>query len=342
MKRLFFLFLGISAFAFFLGSCAPKSSKHSGPVSYTSPAGVTAPDSLAIDASGNVWVLGQAGVLAEIDPQGKVLSTYSLPQGSSGLTSYAGIAIAASGNIWAVNYAGDFVARLVPSTGVITTYNTGIGPYGIAIDPSGNVWVGDTGSGSSAFSSLTEFVGSSAYYSSYGTSPVGSSCVESVAVDGLGFVWLSGCGSVYLVNASTGASTGSYAFPSGGPGNIAIDQSENAWVVDLGSLYLMTPPNNPVLMYSVSGAQFQGIAIDQAGHVWVTDAANATLLEFNSSGILLATFAVGNNPGGVAIDVSGNVWVSNTNDNTVTEWMGIAAGPQYFPYTGPQFPGGQP
>jgi streptogramin lyase len=344
MKKLIFISIGISVLAVLLGSCAPQSSKHSGPVAYTSPAGVTAPDGIAIDASGNVWVLGQAGYLAEINSRGTVLTTYSLPpNNSTGYTSYAGIAIAASGNIWAVNYDGDFVARLVPSNGQITKYPTGIGPYGIAIDPSGNVWVGDTGSGLSPYSSLTEFIGSTAYSTSYGTSPVNSNCVESVAIDGLGYVWLSGCGSVYIVKASTGTETGSFAFPSGGPGNIAIDQSENAWTVDLDTLYLlMNPPNNPVLMYSASGADFKGIAIDQAGNVWVTDNANATLLEFNPSGTLIATFAVGNNPSGIAIDAYGDVWVTNTGDNTVTEWMGIAAGPQYFPYTGPQFPGGQP
>ncbi len=311
-------------------------------MAYTSPAGVSAPDALAIDASGNVWVLGQAGGLAQINSRGALLATYSLPAASTGQISYAGMAIAASGNIWAVNYAGGFVAQLIPSTGAINPYPTGYDPYGVAIDRSGNIWVGDTGSGATPYSSLTELIGSSSYPWSYGTSPVSSTCVESVAVDGLGYVWLSGCGAVYVVNASTGTEIDSFVFPSGGPGNIAIDQNENAWVVDLDRLYLMSPQNNPVLMYSASGAQFQGIAIDQAGNVWVTDAANAALLEFNSSGTLLATFAVGNNPGGIAIDTYGDVWVANTNDNTVTEWMGIAAGPQYFPYTGPQFPDGQP
>lgn len=342
MKKIFYLVSGILSFALLFGSCAPSAPRSNGPVSFTSPAGVTAPDALAIDASGNVWVLGQAGSLAQISPRGAILATYTLPQGSGGLTSYAGIAIAASGNIWAVNYAGGFVAQLVPSTGVITPYTTGYSPYGVAIDLSGNIWVGDTGSGSTPYSSLTEYVGSTPYPSSYGSSPVSSNCVESVAIDGQGFVWLSGCGSVYLVKASTGAATGSYAFPSGGPGNIAIDQNENAWAVDLGSLYEMTPPNNPVVVYSDANARFQGIAIDQANDIWLTDSANAELVEISPSGTLLAALPVGNNPGGVAIDVYGDVWVANTNDNTVTEWMGVAAGPQFFPYTGPQFPDGQP
>ncbi len=339
MRRLYPL--NIILFSIFIVSCAqPATQNIISPISYTFPAGVVAPDALAIDVSGNIWVLGQAGDVAEINPAGTIITTYSLPSGNGGLTSYAGIAIAASGNIWAVNYAGGFVARLVPYTNTVQTYSTGFGPYGVAIDNSGNIWVGDTGTGSTPYSSITELVGSNLYYSSYGNT-VSQDCVESVAIDGLGYTWLSGCGSVYILDTSAKV-TGSYTFSSGGPGNIAIDQNENAWVVDTNALYLLSPPNNPVLMYADNRSIFQGIAIDRAGNVWVTDAANANLFEFNPSGTTLNIFSTGNNPGGVAIDVYGNVWVANTNDNTITEWVNVAMGPQYFPYTGPQFPGGQP
>ena len=47
-----------------------------------------------------------------------------------------------------------------------------------------------------------------------------------------------------------------------------------------------------------------------------------------------------NGPQGIAIDKSGDLWITNNGGNTVTELAGITTGPQYFPYTGPQFPGG--
>lgn len=62
--------------------------------------------------------------------------------------------------------------------------------------------------------------------------------------------------------------------------------------------------------------------------------------ELNSSGTTLGTYAVGSGPVGIAIDASGNVWVTNSGGNNVTEIVGVATGPQYFPYSGPQFPGG--
>ncbi|MCL4479050.1 MAG: hypothetical protein M1381_08150 [Deltaproteobacteria bacterium] len=40
----------------------------------------------------------------------------------------------------------------------------------------------------------------------------------------------------------------------------------------------------------------------------------------------------------MTIDASGNVWVANWNSNSVTKIVGLATGPQYFPYTGPQWP----
>lgn len=336
------LFLAcIAAILIFVVSCAPPPTQNiNNPIAYTFPAGVVAPDGIAIDVSGNIWVLGQTGYVAEINPAGAIMATYSLPPGNNGLTSYAGIAIAASGNIWAVNYAGGFVAQLVPPTNTVHIYQTGFEPNGIAIDNTGNVWVGDTGRGSTPYSSVTELIGSTLYYSSYGP-PVSQNCLESVAIDGLGYTWLSGCGAVYILDASANL-IGSYTFSSGGPGNIAIDQNENAWVVDTDTLYLLSPPNDPVLMYSARGAIFHGIAIDHVGNVWVTDAENGTLLEFDSSGVLLSIFQVGYSPAGVTIDAYGDVWVANTHDNTITEWINVAIGPQYFPYTGPQFPGSQP
>ncbi len=50
------------------------------------------------------------------------------------------------------------------------------------------------------------------------------------------------------------------------------------------------------------------------------------------------TYDSGSNPGSIAIDSSGNVRVANNGNNNVTELMGVAKDPEYFPYTGPQWP----
>ncbi len=54
-----------------------------------------------------------------------------------------------------------------------------------------------------------------------------------------------------------------------------------------------------------------------------------------SSGV---TITVGSNPDALAVDSSGNVWVANHASGNVTEFIKAAKGPEYFPYSGPQWP----
>ena len=65
-----------------------------------------------------------------------------------------------------------------------------------------------------------------------------------------------------------------------------------------------------------------------------------TVTELNASGTIIGTYNVGFGPWGVAIDTSGNAWITDPSSNLLFELVGVAKGPQYWPYTGPQFPGG--
>ncbi len=115
-------------------------------------------------------------------------------------------------------------------------------------------------------------------------------------------------------------------------------------IVNTGDLN--TPYSNPIALTSYTYATYpvgtspDGIAIDKSGNVWVTNDGDNTISELSSSGSAIGTYPVGNAPDGIAIDASGNVWVVNYSDNTITKLLGLTKGPQYFPYTGPQFPGG--
>ena len=97
----------------------------------------------------------------------------------------------------------------------------------------------------------------------------------------------------------------------------------------------------------VAGSSPFAIAIDSSGNVWMANWGNGTagaasgdsnVMELNSSGKLIGTYVAGSDPSGIAIDSSGNVWVTNNGSGTVTELPGITTGPQYFPYSGPQYP----
>jgi len=60
--------------------------------------------------------------------------------------------------------------------------------------------------------------------------------------------------------------------------------------------------------------------------------------EASSVAYVINTYSVGASPFGIAIDASGNVWVANYSSNNVEELVGVATGPQFWPYTGPQWP----
>ena len=101
------------------------------------------------------------------------------------------------------------------------------------------------------------------------------------------------------------------------------------------------------------------MAIDSGGNVWVANKGNGTpgagpaesnVMELSSSGAILKTYTTGSYPYSIAINSAGDVWVTNFGsgivgkgpmDSNVQRFVGGAAGPRYFPYSGPMWPGAE-
>lgn len=308
----------------------------------------SAPEGIAIDASGNVWIAnwGDSSV-TKLSSSGAVLGTFSV-DGYPG-----GIAIDASGNVWVTNFGS--VVELSPDGVVLGTFSTdGIKTTGIAIDASGNVWVTNQRS-----SSVTEL---SASGTVVGTFPTGGS-PTGIAIDASGNVWIANNDGTVTKLGPSGAVLGT--FPSGdGATGIAIDASGNVWVTNFGSGSVTKLSSGGAVLgtFSVGGAPI-GIAIDASGNVWVTDTISDNsvctpssqsdlpcldgITELSPDGTVLGTFITGGvpplqggiNPNGIAIDTAGNVWITNNQGNSVTMLKQAATGPQFWPYTGPVWPG---
>jgi hypothetical protein len=113
---------------------------------------------VAIDASGNVWSTGN-NLVAEISSSGTAISPSSGYTG--GISVPQGIAIDGLGNAWVIDrYIGLSVftnsgVALSPSTSILGSAPLG-GSYALAIDPSGNIWVANSASGTAP---MTEFIG---------------------------------------------------------------------------------------------------------------------------------------------------------------------------------------
>lgn len=95
------------------------------------------PHGLLVDKSGKVFYTGNGnGTIGELDPAtGKVIE-HRAPSGGSPHT----IVIDGAGTIWFTSQSG-YVGRLERPGGKITEYRMSGGPYGLALDRMGRVWV---------------------------------------------------------------------------------------------------------------------------------------------------------------------------------------------------------
>jgi streptogramin lyase len=135
-----------------------------------------------------------------------------------------------------------------------------------------------------------------------------------------------------------------------GPTSVAIDSADNVWSANFYA-------NNVGLVSSsgavVSGSGYtgggmnapRGIAVDGSGNAWVASERGPSLVEFSSAsgakpGALLSpnggwgADAKLLEPYSLAIDAAGNIWVSNYGNNTLSEFIGLAA-PVKTPLLGP-------
>ncbi len=294
----------------------------------------TNPIGVAIDASGNVWIsdgiLPSTNYAIKLNSGGSRQGTYqvgSMPEG---------MAIDASGNVWIVNYASNNVTELDANGNLITTVTVGNAPQGIAIDASGQVWVTNFyDSTVTVFSSTTGTLITTVNLASY-SYPLG------IAIDGSGNAWVANSGSSTISELNLSGVVNTLAFNSP-PFAIAIAPSGNIWVTNgfMNSVTELTMAGTTIT--TVTGLRNPAcIAIDSGGNIWITNSMGNTITELDPAGKIINIYTIGMNqsPEGMAIDASGNLWIANYQSNTVIEIFGIAKGPQYFPYTGPQFPGG--
>ncbi len=262
------------------------------------------------------------------------VSTVAGAAGSSGsqdgpfFNTPAGVAVDASGNLYVAE--GDDTIRKITPAGVVTTLagtagqagstdGTGAAarfliPCGVAVDSSGNVYVGDTG----------------------------NDTIRKITPAGV-VTTLAGTAGQAGSTDGTGAAA-RFRTPYG----IAIDASGNLYVADTNNdtIRKITPAGVVTTLAGTAGAagstdgtgtaaRFNsplGIAIDASGNVYVADSDNDTIRKITPAGVvttLAGTAGVAGStdgtgaaarfsfPLGIGVDAAGNVYVADSNNDTI-------------------------
>jgi streptogramin lyase len=312
--------------------------------------GLNTPQSLAIDAAGDIWVANYNGaVVSEFSPTGLPASASGFP--GAGLDQPHSIAIDASSNVWVANYqsvsgAGNHhngsVSVFSPSGAELSGYGYTVAgiyyPLAIAADSTGVIWVADYGSSSASL--LTDAGSAVSGSSGYGASDL--PFTSAVAVDAGHNAWFAVEGGAVRVTPS-GAFTSFSCCDD--PDGIAVDPTGNVWIADYNASAVIelnsagSVANRTTINAGNDGPR--GIAVDGAGNIWAANYVGNSVAELAgpTAAILSPTAGYGldaplQEPYGLAIDASGNLWLSNAGVNTLTQLVGLAS-PIQTPLLGP-------
>ncbi|TZF86379.1 T9SS type A sorting domain-containing protein (plasmid) [Pedobacter sp. BS3] len=299
--------------------------------------GVSRPQGIAVDASGNVYVADRAyHRITKITPEG-VVSTLAGVTSSSGVLADGkfnnplGVAVDASGNIYASDQGN--IIRKITSAGVQTHFS-GAGsaagnrdadgdavsaefylPFGMAFDASGNMYVADRARHKIRKVSPTGDV------VTFAGAPVGSN--QSGALDGIG--------TDARFNNPVGiavSSTGDIYVSDNGNNRIRKINATTAQVETLNICPCGGSNDGPIDTDASFNGPF-GLTFDNAGNLYIADYNNHKIRKMSPSGIVttlagsgtgaladgIGTEASFKNPADVAIDASGNLYVADyTND----------------------------
>ena len=262
--------------------------------------------------------------------------TLTLTLTGNGLSQPTALGVDAQGNVWVADYSGGLSA-FNPQGSPLSGSPFGAGviseDYGLAIDPTGNVWVSveEQPHHSPTRGSVVRFLGAS----SGGT--LGASTVFSdasidypfgIAADPNGNILIANNGnaSVTVLNpASTTYTTYSgnnkFAFPAG----LAPDGSHGIWVADGETSATHVDSTGNLLSLVNCCGESSALALDSSGKVWLasylldssnilTSTDDGSVAELAADGSVIQDFITTAGifkPSDIAIDAAQNVWISN-------------------------------
>jgi uncharacterized protein (TIGR03437 family) len=307
---------------------------------------LASPVGLATDKSGNLYIADQVNHrIRQVTPDGNIATI-----AGNGTGGYAGdgakatsaelnhplaVALDASGNLYVADADNSLIRKFsiggnISTVAGSTTLGAGYAgdkgpatnallnqPCGVAVDPSGNIYIADTGNHcirKVTGTTITTFAGTCSFSGGSGDNGPATqarlNAPRAVAVDASG-------NNVYI------ADTGNNRIRKVSAGSITA--------VAGTSLAAFGGDGGPALSAQFFGPR--GIAVDASGNIYVADYTNSRVRMISTNGIITTiggngrfgytgdggagTSAALNFPSGVAVDAAGNVFVSDTQNNVV-------------------------
>jgi tripartite motif-containing protein 71 len=278
------------------------------------------PNGIAVDGSGNVFVLDDVQV-QKFTNNGTFLTRWgSLGTGAGQLDSAQGIAVDGSGNVFVTERFADRVSKFDNTGTFLLTFGWGVKdgamafeictsgcqggyggggtpngdgelnlPLGIAVDGSGNVFVVDNGN-----SRIQEFENSGGFLAKWDMMESGNGAFGA-AVDGSGNVFVTdNINNLILKFTNSGTFLTEWGSAGTGDGRFM----------------------NP-----------EGVAVDGSGNVFVADTLNQRIQKFTNTGTFLTTWGTPGGgdgqftfPDGIAVDGRGNVFVADNGNHRVQKF----------------------
>jgi sugar lactone lactonase YvrE len=311
-------------------------------------AALSGPSGMAVDAAGNLFIADGCNNRIRRVAAGSGIITTVAGNGSGGFSGDGaaataaqlqcpyGVALDSAGNLYIADSANNRIRKVAAGSGIITTVagngsvNGGFsgdggaataaqleGPYGVALDSAGNLYIADSANNRirkvAAGSGIITTVAGSAFS---GFSGDGGAATAAGLSDPLG-VALDSAGNLYIAHAyrirkvatgngiiTTVAGNGSQGFSGDGgaataaalyPSGIAVDAAGNVYAADSGSNRIREVAAGSAIITTIAGNGSQGFSGDGGA----------------------ATAAGLFSPGGVALDARGNLYIAEAGSNHI-------------------------
>jgi sugar lactone lactonase YvrE len=272
---------------------------------------VSAPQGMAYDNAGNLFIAGNSGQLVRLDPSN------NLSVVSTAISSPKGLAINAAGDVFVASIGNGTITRTSGTT--TTTFAAGLSsPYGVAFDTAGTLYAAESAGGANRIDAFDASGVKTVAAQSMVTSP------QDVYVAANGDRYVLNQDSITTTPAAGGAvrvvaqnGFSGLAFAPAADGGFYVQ--ENSTIKRVSPAGVVTAVTTATTLPSLS----TGITADASGNLLVGDLFNKKILRIDSAGNVTTVATVPENPTTIIDDQAGGVY---TNGNSGDLFHITAAG----------------